>query len=151
MHQKLTKKLQQSFPLLYNDCRNPDPRQTLMCFGFEVGDGWYQLLYDLSSKLEPLIAKYKAEIDADPEIAEEDKKWYPRASQVKEKFGTLRFYMTSGTDEMCQLINEAENKSAEICETCGKPGKLRGGGWITCLCDECAGPDNPAREELDLP
>lgn len=150
MHKRLDEKLCKDFPLLYSD-RNGDIQSTCMCWGFEVRDGWYQLLYDLSSKLEPLIAKYKAEMDADPNLNEDDKKWYPRASQVKEKFGTLCFYMTSATDEMYQLISEAENRSAEICETCGKPGKLRSSGWIACQCDECAGSDNPSQDKLDLP
>jgi len=63
---------------------------------------------------------------------------HPRASQVKEKFGTLRFYMTTGSNEMYNLIDEAEKESAKTCEFCGKPGKLRSGGWLLTLCDECA-------------
>jgi len=63
---------------------------------------------------------------------------HPRASQVKEKFGTLSFYMSSATDEMWDLISEAERKSGETCEDCGAPGRRRGGGWIVTLCDECA-------------
>ena len=71
----------------------------------------------------------------------------PRASQVKEKFGTLRFYMTSATSEMYDLVQEAEEKSATICENCGKPGKLRSGGWIRCLCDECCTKDGRDADE----
>lgn len=63
---------------------------------------------------------------------------HPRASQVKEKFGTLSFYMSSATDEMYKLISEAERKSGETCEDCGAPGKRRGGGWIVTMCDSCA-------------
>ena len=25
----------------------------------------------------------------------------------------------------------------ETCEACGKPGTVRGGGWIYCACDKC--------------
>ena len=61
---------------------------------------------------------------------------YPCASQVKEKFATLRFYMTSATDEMYDLIHEYENKSGKICEECGSgEGKLRNDGWLSTLCD----------------
>lgn len=63
---------------------------------------------------------------------------YPCASQVKEKFGTLRFYMTSETEEMSAAIREAEHKSAETCEDCGSPGVLRRGGWVLTQCDKCA-------------
>lgn len=62
---------------------------------------------------------------------------YPRASQVKEKFGTLRFYLTCGTDEMYDAIRVAEEESARTCEECGMPGEQRGGGWILTLCDRC--------------
>lgn len=63
---------------------------------------------------------------------------YPRASQVKEKFGTLRFYMSSSNDKIEKLIDEAERKSAITCEECGEPGVLRGGGWLKTLCDKHA-------------
>jgi hypothetical protein len=62
---------------------------------------------------------------------------HPRASQVKSKFGGLRFYMTYSTDKMEDLIREAERKSETICELCGEPGEPRGGGWIETLCDKC--------------
>ena len=38
---------------------------------------------------------------------------------------------------MSKAISEAEDKSAETCENCGKPGKVRGQGWVVCRCDEC--------------
>lgn len=64
--------------------------------------------------------------------------WYGgppcRASQVKEKFGTLRFYMTSQTLEMDTIIKEAERASSVTCEQCGKKGKLRGHGWLYTAC-----------------
>ena len=61
----------------------------------------------------------------------------PRASQVKEKYGELCFYMTSATDEMFKLIDQAERESKTICEDCGQPGKLRKGSWLRTLCDKC--------------
>ena len=63
----------------------------------------------------------------------------PRASQVKEKFGTLRFYMSGYLDGMDEHISEACRKSAVTCEYCGATGALRSdGGWLTTLCDKCA-------------
>ena len=56
---------------------------------------------------------------------------------MKEKFGGLRFYMTCDTDEIFDLISEAEALSYKTCEECGKPGEERGGGWIHTLCDSC--------------
>ena len=62
---------------------------------------------------------------------------YPKAMQVKEKFAGLRFYMTYYVEEIEKLIGEAEEKSFKTCEKCGNPGKLREGGWLVTLCDEC--------------
>ena len=61
--------------------------------------------------------------------------------QVKEKFGTLRVYV-GAVDTHAVIdaaIREAEAESAVTCETCGAPGKLRVGGWLTTSCDDCRG------------
>lgn len=103
-----------------------------MCWGFSCGDGWFQLIWDLSEKLEPMIAAIDGSDDE-----------RPKASQVKEKFGTLRFYMTSSTDEMESAIGEAEARSAVTCEHCGRPGVLRSEDryWVLTLCDLCDAED----------
>lgn len=57
--------------------------------------------------------------------------------QVKEKFGGLRFYAHSYTEEARKLIDEAEDKSFTICETCGGEGKTQSPrGWLITMCDE---------------
>ena len=58
--------------------------------------------------------------------------------QVKEKFGTLRFYYSGGDDYISGLVSMAESMSGVTCEECGNPGKQVGGGWITTLCKEHA-------------
>lgn len=55
MNEELDKKLCTDFPLLYRD-RRANMKRTCMCWGFP-GTGWHDLIRDLSSKLEPLIAK----------------------------------------------------------------------------------------------
>ena len=65
--------------------------------------------------------------------------FHPKAVQVKEKLGTLRFYMNSETKEMSELISKAESLSYKTCEYCGAPGKQREGGWIKTLCNNCEG------------
>ena len=76
--------------------------------------------------------------------------WHPdtgyAVQQVKEKFGTLRFY-APGNDRIYHLISLAEWLSAETCEDCGRYGKIREGGWIRTLCDKCA---KPATEEVEV-
>lgn len=125
MKKELDNQLVKEFPNLYRD-RYGDKRETCMVWGFP-SDGWFQIIYDLSSKLEKLIL----------EISEEKRASY-KASQVKEKFGGLRFYMRASTPEMEALIDEAETLSLKTCEECGKPGVLRSGGWLLTLCDEHA-------------
>lgn len=58
------------------------------------------------------------------------------AVQIKEKFGTLRFYTNTSDRYIDGLISMAESMSSITCETCGKPGHLRGGGWVYAACDE---------------
>lgn len=112
-------------PNLYRD-RYASPQVTCMCWGFP-GNGWFNLIYDLSVRLEELILKLP-----------EDKREHCKAAQVKEKFGTLRFYLDGGTKEMYTLIHEAEELSGSICEECGEPGKRQGKGWIKTVCDKHA-------------
>jgi len=127
MKEELDKKLVQAFPILYRQ-RDLSMTQTAMCWGFP-GDGWFDLIYNLSEKLEAINNKL-------PEGSTKIE-----ASQVKEKFGTLRFY-TNGVpsevfDEARKLIGEAEDLSAITCEYCGKPGKQRGDGWARTRCEDC--------------
>jgi hypothetical protein len=55
--------------------------------------------------------------------------------QVKEKFGTLRFYYTGGDSYIQGLVSMAESMSGVMCEECGSPGKTEGPGWIRTLCE----------------
>ncbi len=55
--------------------------------------------------------------------------------QVKEKFGTLRFYYTGGDDYIRGLVSMAEAMSGVTCEECGNPGERHGGGWVRTLCN----------------
>jgi len=62
--------------------------------------------------------------------------------QVKEKFGGLRFYVSSTTSAFYRVVDEMENVSYSICETCGNAGSLRSDrSWIKTLCDDCAKPE----------
>jgi hypothetical protein len=102
-------KLLQKYPKLYKHN-----------ISFECHNGWYALIDQLSKKLEALIY--------------EDGDCFP--IQVKEKFGTLRFYMNSETEEMSDLIDKAEAKSAETCEICGAKGTLRSHfRWLFTRCE----------------
>jgi len=58
--------------------------------------------------------------------------------QVKEKFGTLRFYYSGGDDYVRGMVNMSESMSAVTCETCGNAGELRDEGWYYVSCNEHA-------------
>ena len=62
---------------------------------------------------------------------------YFALTQVKEKFGALRIYHSSSNDDVEKWISLMENFSSIICESCGSPGEIRGGGWIRVLCNDC--------------
>lgn len=59
------------------------------------------------------------------------------AVQVKEKFGTLRFYYDGGDDYIRGLASMAEAMSARTCESCGNPATQTHGGWIKTICQPC--------------
>ncbi len=120
---ELDEALCKDFPNLYKDRRT---RGTCMVFGLDVGDGWEPIVRELSEKLEKLILE-----------APEDLRGSYYASQVKEKFGGLRFYMAGSTSEMESAIDEAEEACSKVCETCGAPGKIHHDGWSRTNCDAC--------------
>ena len=84
---------------------------------FECGLGWYELIHELSVSIEYILEK----------IEKDYVEMY--AVQVKEKYGILRFYMSSETDEISDLIEMAEKLSHMTCEACGARAKARGKYW----------------------
>lgn len=77
-------------------------------------------------KEEIATARFRPVPEACPQVVVE---------QVKEKFGTLRFYYRGGDDYVDGVVRMAEEMSAVTCEECGAPGRSRRGGWIRTLCD----------------
>jgi hypothetical protein len=57
--------------------------------------------------------------------------------QVKEKFGTLRFYYSGGDDYISGMVSLAESLTGVTCEECGNVGERRGGGWVHTYCTPC--------------
>jgi len=189
MNNKKCSKLTRKFPLLYASAPH-----------IECGDGWYEVIYKLSSKLESLIEETSrqitscfvcrcekdehkndscAKVHIVPARINLSKKAktkfkykiysaidnvvnkflsffhvkrrvscfcrgfelnHPRAIQIKEKLGTLRFYMSSQTKEMGALILDAERESSETCEACGRKGThtSTSSGWLKVVCNTCS-------------
>ena len=135
MNQDLEKKLVERWPSWFNI--HGDIRHTVMPFGFECGDGWFVILWELCERIEPLIKKAEAEHGA---LAGSHPDWYPwhfEVVQVKEKYPSLRFYTNGHPDAVDEHISWAEQQSCKTCEECGQPGipEYRGGYYRT-LCEE---------------
>src|ERR1700728_959163 len=109
MKPELEKILFDTFP---TEWFNMNMYESCMCWGFSVGDGWYQILYDLFTEIKKI---------APPGFV---------IQQVKEKFGGLRVYDLNGKYEIDTLIGIAEDKAIVTCDVCGLPGTLGGKGWL---------------------
>lgn len=131
MKKELDEQLCKDFPLTFRD-RHASMQNTCMCWGFSHSDGWEKIIRKACEKIEPRIQQL---IDEGQENEEEGLQW--KAVQVKEKFGTLRFYFTTSDPIIDVAIKEAEKASAYTCEECGEPGNLRGKGWLYTACQDC--------------
>jgi len=60
-----------------------------------------------------------------------------RITQIKEKFGTLRWYDEGAPKEVHDIIDKYENLSWDTCICCGKPATKITAGWISPYCDDC--------------
>jgi hypothetical protein len=102
---------------------------------FECGIGWAKIIEDLSVKIEKILERDAEKYPVSKDEKSSNVEMF--AVQVKEKYGTLRFYMTCANEEMIKLIEDIENMSSRICENCGEEGKLRGTRWLETRCDNC--------------
>jgi hypothetical protein len=203
MKQELDKLLCEKYPKMMVN-RNSPMTETCMCWGFECGDGWFNILDQLMGNIQHHIdwkekqhnwaVKYNemaqagksgnAELFADlvakeyadkPTISAEYirerceemiknplrdvPELIPQVTldQVKEKFGTLRFYYTGGDDYIRGLVSMAESMSGITCEGCGAQAKTNWpkaenggiGGWVRTICEPCEEKRELARKLAD--
>jgi hypothetical protein len=157
MREELDKKLCEKYPEIFAQ-RNGDMRETCMCWGFDCGNGWYNILDALCTNIQghidnrllsiKWVEKWNVNV-SDPNFEWPDywsdrvKRTVPEpvsqvvATQVKEKFGTLRFYFMGGDDVIDGMVSMAESMSACMCEVCGAPAtENQESGWIRTRCEE---------------
>lgn len=111
-------------------------------YGCIAPDGWKNIVEDVDRML--------ARLDPDYEI-----------HQIKEKFGTLRYYYGTAVEDetireiMDAIISYAEMLSSKVCEGCGNSSYIQKtrwgnkfddsavmketirGGWFKTICDSC--------------
>lgn len=124
MSPELTKQLYDNFPDLFKEKDLP-PEQSNMCWGFECSDGWYNIIFTLCSLIQ--IHQKSQKPNYKPVVVQ----------QVKEKFGTLRFYYTGGDDTVSGMVAYAEAISGITCEICGDRGTTDWKrSWVRTLCSK---------------
>lgn len=97
-------------------------------YEIEISDGWNKLIWKLCEIIEKEVNK---------PINGRIKDFF-HVTQIKEKFGQLRFYTTGGNQIIFEAIVNAEKISTEICEQCGKKGRIDSRfGWLLTLCKGC--------------
>jgi hypothetical protein len=116
-YELFAKKMEERFPKMFEGKYG----------GFAVGAGWYPILEILCSNIQHHLDWKEKQGNPVPQVT---------VSQIKEKFGGLRFYYDGGDDEISGMVRMAEAWADASCEECGAPGKSRNGGWIRTLCDK---------------
>lgn len=157
MKPDLEKKLFSKYPAIF-DGRTLGPKQSLMRFGLAVGDGWYNIIDVLCESLYRPVrigeAEYRhmrwrelnvgkgdlvtaVDVERARLAAFTAQEEVPRAVQVKEKFGSLNFYLTrTPTSEQQVALEFAEAMSRCTCEICGSPGEILRDRWHKALCEK---------------
>ena len=128
MNPELDVKLCDKYPAIFRD-RHGDIQSSCMPWGFECGDGWYWLIDRLCGCVQS-YTKANSRLNDIPQVV---------ATQVKEKFGGLRFYYGGGDEVIGGMIWLAENMSYHICEQCGSTHNVTqsNGGWTYTRCEKC--------------
>ena len=173
MKEELELQIVNKCPELFKDYKG-DPLTTCLAFGIECNDGWFKILDHLFGYLTDLMkrklsVKYSTEYQ---NAHKNEKDFYKNhyeyrflppqivLDQVKEKFGTLRVYYHTVSedipddvwanldhadfqkkleryeDNIRNAIDYAEYQTTVTWEVTGKDGKLYTKGWNVVLCDE---------------
>lgn len=104
----------------------------------EVDDGWYSLIDNACSLIQRhLDLMFEQELTGKIPVGSTRQ---AEAMQIKEKFGTLRFYCVGGDDFTNAIIGRAEEASAHTCEITGLPGSLhtKNSMWLKTINPEYA-------------
>jgi len=124
MNPELYNKLLLKYPNLFKEALG-DSKLSISLFGIETnGPGWDKLIQTLCEGIDYHVKHNKCRPVT--------------ITQIKEKYGGLRFYYYGGDDIVDGMVRMAELVSEYTCEQCGKQGKIRTDAWLKTLCDEHA-------------
>lgn len=127
MKEELEKKLYEKYPQFFEDRTKP-PTESLMCFGCDHGDGWFNIIESVCQLIDQHIKRggWKHETPY-------------KFSQIKEKFAGLRIYANMDDEYVRGVIDMSESMSFETCEICGEKGeRYHSGMWVKTLCKKDA-------------
>jgi len=125
MKKELQDKLYESYPKIFRR-KDLSMKETCMYWGIDCGDGWFNIINKLCDRLQEDI-----DLNNKPQI---------EATQVKEKFGTLRFYTDISDEVANELIQIAEKMSKTTCEECGSTDSAENretNAWWRTRCLKC--------------
>jgi hypothetical protein len=164
MNSELQKKLVEKHPQIFSMIGG-NPMETCMAWGLECGDGWHDLIDTLCATMSNMVKNLKRRwSDKHPDL-----KFGVRAEQVKEKYGTLRFYihfdlpddfhdrafdpallndLQHTIEAIHGAITMAEAMSSRICEDCGARGRIKPALWLHCECEECERKHNEKYDKI---
>ena len=123
-----TEYLLKKYPKIFVQHKLP-MSQTAMCWGFECGDGWLAIIDVLCG-----LIQWRCD-----ELQKKGDDFQVEATQVKEKFGGLRFYTNYEDEFIFHMIEFAEEMSYHVCEVCGttKDAEVNKTGWLSTRCPQC--------------
>ena len=150
MTPELDQHIREKYPLIFPDrCE------------MSINDGWFDIIdmlcANIQNRIDNAVTQRKYAIEWNEDVNDPDFEWtkfgereerkVPElieqvvAKQIKEKFGTLRFYYNGGDDYILGLVAMADSMTSRVCEECGSPGVARSTKkqrWVCVLCDKHA-------------
>lgn len=132
------KSLCEKYPKIFQN-RDKTIYESCMAWGFECGHGWFELIESLCGEIQNYI-DWKVKTIQDPEQVQ---LLQVVADQVKEKFGSLRFYYSGGDEVVHGMVRMAEALSSKICSKCGNFYDRSTNHWRRgAVCEKCIHTNN---------
>lgn len=161
MNDELSKYLIEKYPKILK-ISDSNKEHCYGLFGIECGNGWFLHLDRMFNSIQSMIDFSESNYE---NLQRHYNKlpWYKKlmslykrsryhyfrnnqtpipqvtALQIKEKFGTLRFYYTGGDERITPIVDFYESYTQYICEDCGSTVDVGStSGWIRNVCQKHA-------------